>query len=81
MKLTLNIHDALLSEATVVAAQQRVTYTRLIEEGLRLRIRTAQKTPETKLMPMPTFKSGTGLAGGLVGNSTRELLDAADRAD
>jgi hypothetical protein len=81
MKTTLNIHDALLAEAKVVAAQQRVTLTRLIEEGLRLRIRTAQKSPKTKLRPMPTFKGGKGLAAGLVGNSTRELLDTADRAD
>jgi hypothetical protein len=81
MKTTLNIHDSLLAEAKVVAAQQRVTLTKLIEEGLRLRIRTPQKSPKLKLRPMPSFKRGTGLASGLVGNSTRELLDAADRVD
>ncbi len=81
MKTTLNIHDSLLAEAKVVAATQRVTLTRLIEEGLRMRIRVPQKTGKGKLRPMPTFKRGTGLTEGLAGLSTRELLDAADRAD
>ena len=39
MKTTLNINDALLANAKSLAAQQRITLTRLIEEGLQLRLK------------------------------------------
>ncbi len=80
MKTTLNIHDALLAEAKVVAAQQQSTLTRLIEEGLRLRLRAATAPLPRRRRPMPVFHGEGGLAPGLRGLSTRELLDAADDA-
>jgi hypothetical protein len=39
MKTTLNINDQLLAGAKALAAQQRTSLTRLIEEGLQLRLR------------------------------------------
>jgi hypothetical protein len=81
MKTTLNIHDTLLAEAKVVAAREHLTLTRLMEEGLRMRLRVKPPSAGKTKRPMPVFKKGTGLAAGLVGLSTRELLDAADRAD
>ena len=39
MKTTLNINDELLLSAKAAAVQQRTTLTRLIEEGLNLRLR------------------------------------------
>jgi hypothetical protein len=80
MKTTLNIQDNLLSEAKALAARKRLTLTRLIEEGLRLRLRSEQGVAATKRAPMPVFKGKSGLASGLGGLSTREMLDAADDA-
>jgi hypothetical protein len=80
MKTTLNIHDALLSEAKSLAALQHLTLTRLIEEGLRMRLRVAELAPANKGRAMPVFNGKTGLAPGLSGLSTREMLDAADHA-
>jgi hypothetical protein len=78
MKTTLNIHDALLIEAKAFAARQQVTLTRLIEDGLRLRLRTqdAVAAKPSRLMPLSDGKGALLL--GLTGLSTRELLDAAD---
>lgn len=78
MKTTLNFHDALLAEAKAFAAIQRVSLTRLIEEGLRMRLRAAYVPAVKKRRAMPMFDGKCGLAPGLSGLSTREMLDAAD---
>jgi hypothetical protein len=80
MKTTLNIHDALLAEAKALAARQRLTLTRLIEEGLRMRLRATELAPPSKRRAMPIFNGKTGLASGISGLSTREMLDVADHA-
>lgn len=80
MKTTLNIHDALLAEAKVVAARQKLSLTRLIEEGLRMRVRAESLPPARRRRAMPVFRGQGGLAPGLCGLRTRELLDAADDA-
>jgi hypothetical protein len=71
MKTTLNIHDALLQEAKAFAARQQVTLTRLIEDGLRLRLRAQDAVVVKPSRPMPVCDGGGGM-------TTRELLDAAD---
>ncbi|WP_197716942.1 hypothetical protein [Mesorhizobium sp. DCY119] len=76
MKTTLDLNDALLSEAKALAAQQRITLTRLIEEGLQLRLRK-QKMP-SKAVKLPVYKGKGGLAPGLNGLSNKAMLDAAD---
>ena len=79
MKTTLNIHDNLLVEAKAFAARQKTTLTRLIEDGLRLRLRAAESLPtQVKRRPMPVFHGKSRLASGLSGLSTRELLDRLD---
>jgi hypothetical protein len=80
MKTTLNIQDALLSEAKALAARQQLSLTRLIEEGLRMRLRAAQGSPVVERRAMPVFNGNFGLAAGLSGLSTREMMDASDRA-
>lgn len=75
MKTSLNIHDALHAEAKSLAALQRVTLTRLIEEGLRMRLRATEIAPPGKRRAMPVFNGKTGLAPGLSGLSTREMQD------
>lgn len=77
MKTTLNLNDALLTEAKTLAAQQRTSLTRLIEEGLQLRLRARNVPPKTVRLPVHRGKGG--LAPGLTGLSNRALLDAADR--
>lgn len=78
MKTALNFHDSLLAEAKAFAASQRVSLTRLVEEGLRMRLRAGDTPAARKRRPMPVFDGKSGLAPGLTGLSTRELLDAAD---
>jgi hypothetical protein len=80
MKTTLNIHDATQSEANTLATKQHVTPTRLIEEGLRLRMRAPVDAPTNKRRAMPVFNGVSGLAKQMRGLSTREMLDMADHA-
>ncbi len=65
MKTTLDLNDVLLTEAKTLAAQQHTSLTRLIEEGLQLRLR-AQRAPTRRV-------------SGLDGLSNTALLEAADR--
>ena len=81
MKTTLNVHDALLAEAKALAARQRLSLTRLVEEGLRLRLRLrAAELPRATVRrrPMPTAGRRGGLAHGLGGLAAREMLDLVD---
>ena len=77
MKTTLDLNEALLTEAKVLAAQQRTSLTRLIEEGLQLRLR-ARRVPG-KPVRLPVYRGRGGLAPGLGGLSNKAPLDAADR--
>ncbi len=76
MKTTLDLNDTLLAEAKVVAAQQRTTLTRLIEEGLQLRLRK-QQLP-VKPVRLLVYQGKGGLMPGLDGLSNKALLDAVD---
>lgn len=77
MKTTLDLNDALLKEAKTLAAQQDTSLTRLIEEGLQLRLR-AQRAP-TRPVRLPVYRGKGGLVSGLDGLSNKALLEAADR--
>ncbi|MFC5605775.1 DUF6364 family protein [Variovorax soli] len=76
MKTTLNLNDALLADAKALAAKQHTSLTRLIEEGLQLRLR-AQKAPE-KTPVLPVYRGRGGLVRGLDPRSNKAMLDAAD---
>ena len=91
MKTTLDIQDSLLANANANAnanadakaavALQRTTLTRLIEEGLKMRLRNVT-LPASKTKPVVlVFHGKGGLAGGLTGRSNREMLAAADEND
>lgn len=76
MKTTLNLNDALLANAKALAAQQHTSLTRLIEEGLQLRLRaqsTAAKAPR-----LPVYRGRGGLVPGLNALSNKALLEAAE---
>jgi hypothetical protein len=78
MKTTLDLNDALLAKAKALAARQRTSLTRLIEEGLRMRLR-AQRGPG-RAVRLPVYRGKGGLASGLNGLSNKAMLDAADEA-
>ena len=76
MKTTLDINDQLLSDAKALAARQRTSLTRLIEEGLQLRLRAqAAPRPQGKLR-LPVFKGRGGLVAGVDPLSNKALLEA-----
>jgi hypothetical protein len=77
MKTTLDLHDELLARATALAARERTTLTRIIEEGLMLRLRRQPKGPRV-LAPLPLSKRAGGLREGIDGTSNESLFDAAD---
>jgi hypothetical protein len=76
MKTTLDLNDALMIEAKALAARQHTSLTRLIEEGLQLRLRAQHA--QSKPMRIPIYQGKGGLAPGLDGLSNKALLDAAD---
>lgn len=78
MKTTLDINDSLLANAKALAARQQTSLTRLIEEGLQLRLRTQQITTRASKRRIPVFKGRGGLVVGLNPASNKAMLDAAD---
>ena len=78
MKTTLNLQDELVAKVKAVAALERTTLTRLVEEGLALRLRR-NKTPMTAaIKELPLSRRQGGLREGIDGASNQSLLDAAD---
>lgn len=78
MKTTLDINDSLLANAKALAAQQQTSLTRLIEEGLQLRLRSSQAAPKPGKRKIPVFKGRGGMVPGLNPCSNKAMLDAAD---
>ena len=82
MKITLDIKDSLPVDAKVLAARKRTSLTRLIEEGLQLRLRSARAVSSVSSAgnrrKIPLFKGRCGLVAGLNPGSNKAMLDAAD---
>lgn len=78
MKTTLDLNDKLLADAKVLAAQHRTTLTRLIEEGLQLRLRAQSAKRQTVPVRLPVFKGRGGLVEGVNPSSNQSMLDALD---
>lgn len=76
MKTTLDLNDQLLADAKAMAAQQRTSLTRLIEEGLQLRLRAKPVRPALVKARLPVFKGCGGLVAGLDATSNKALLEA-----
>lgn len=76
MKTTLDLNDQLLANAKALAAQQRTSLTRLIEEGLQLRLRAKAVDPARSRMRLPVFKGRGGLVAGVEPRSNKALLEA-----
>ena len=78
MKTTLDINDRLLADAKVLAAQHRTSLTRLIEEGLQLRLRSAAIPIKAGQRKIPVLKGRGGLVAGVNPVSNKALLGALD---
>ena len=76
MKTTLNINDQLLADAKALAAQQRTSLTRLIEEGLQLRLRAKVNSAKGGRLQLPVFEGLGGLVQGVDPLSNKALLEA-----
>jgi len=79
MKTTLDLREDLLAEANALAARERTTLTRLVEEGLSLRLRVPRrKTGLVADLPI-SWRTG-GLLTGIDPVINDSMLDAADEA-
>jgi hypothetical protein len=76
MKTTLDLNDQLLADAKALAAQQRTSLTRLIEEGLQLRIRAQANPSKRRRVRLPAYKGRGGLVAGVNPLSNKALLEA-----
>jgi hypothetical protein len=79
VRTTLDLNDDLLAEAKALASREKLTLTRLIEEGLALRLRQHQRPSAAAPLPLPVHQGRGGLAPAVADpRSNRALLDAAD---
>jgi len=78
MKTTLELNDQLLADAKALAAQQRTRLTRLIEEGLQLRLRAKADSAKRRRVRLPAFKGRGGLVAGVNPLSNKALVEALD---
>ena len=78
MKTTLDLNDQLLADAKALAAQQRTSLTRLIEEGLQLRLRAKTDSGKRGRVRLPVFNGRGGLVEGVNPLSDKALLEALD---
>lgn len=79
VRTTLNLNDELVAEAKATAVREHSTLTRLIEEGLALRLRKLSEDGERRPLKLHVFHGHGGLtpqAGD--GLTNRALWDAAD---
>jgi hypothetical protein len=79
MRTTLDIDDGLLTQAKSLAAKEHTSLTRLIEQGLAMRLRTHVTTSRQESIVLPIYAGKGGLQPAVSDALThRALLDAAD---
>ena len=81
MKTTLGLNDALIANAKALAAQQRTTSTRIVEEGLRLRLQATRGRRKAPPVRLPVFAGKGGLAEGIDPSSNKSMLEPAEGDD
>jgi hypothetical protein len=81
MKTTLDLNDALLANAKALAARQRTTLTRVVEEGLRMRLEPDAAPRHARAFRLPVLGGKGGLVKGIDPKSNRSMLDAAEGDD
>lgn len=78
MKTTLDIQDNLLATAKAAAAVQRTTLTRLIEEGLSMRLAAIKNKHSPRRVTLPVMTGKGGMRPDIDPTSNRSMLDAMD---
>lgn len=79
MKTTLDIQDNLLINAKAAAALQRTTLTRLVEEGLEMRLAAVPAPPPSRRkVTLPVMRGKGGMRAGIDPKSNRSMLDAME---
>lgn len=79
MRTTLNIDDELLIKAKSLAARERTSLTRIVEQGLALRLQAKATMIQRQRPALPVYAGKGGLQPGVAdARSHRALLDAAD---
>jgi hypothetical protein len=79
MRTTLDLDDRLLMEVKSLAARERISLTRLIEQSLAVRLRTQANPPQQRHPALPVYVGTQGLQPNISDTLThRALLDAAD---
>lgn len=78
MKTTLDIADKILAEAKALAAREQTTLTKLIEEGLTLRMRAQAARAARPRINLPVSNTGGGLFPHIDYCSNKSMFEAAD---
>jgi hypothetical protein len=78
VKTTLNLRDDLVAQAKALATKESTTLTRMIEEGLTLRLRKTRRASEVTVKELPVSPQRGGLRAGIDGTRNQSLFDAAD---
>ena len=78
MKTTLNLSDDLVARAKARATKERITLTKMIEEGLVLRLRRQKSRSPRTIEELPVSQRRGGLRSGIDGTNNQSLFDAAD---
>ena len=74
-----SVDDGLLTKAKTLAAKERTSLARLIEQGLTLRLSTQVQPSNWQRSPLPVYAGKRGLRATVDDALThRALLDAAD---
>ncbi|MGH8629844.1 MAG: DUF6364 family protein [Burkholderiales bacterium] len=82
MKTTLDIDDRLLAEAKSLAAREQTSLTKLIEEGLSLRLRPQQARAGSARINLPVSGTrGGGLYPHIDYTSNRSMFQAVDEEE
>jgi uncharacterized protein DUF6364 len=78
LRTTIRLEESLLEQAKAEAARQNKTLTSLVEEGLHLVLKEAQKPVRRKKIVVPVSKRTGGTWPGIDINNSAELLDIMD---
>ncbi|MBI5834214.1 MAG: DUF2191 domain-containing protein [Armatimonadetes bacterium] len=80
MRTTLDLNSELVAQAKATAVRERTTLTRLVEEGLALRLRPTSGTGQ--VVALPVFDGGSGLLPAVEDALTnRALWDAMEEGE
>jgi hypothetical protein len=78
MRTTIRLDDALLNRAKEEAAQRGMTFTQLVEEGLRLAIAGIDRKSSTQTASLPVCTAGGGLLPGVDLDDSDSVIDVLE---